>query len=239
MKKYLFFLFVLLIPVVLVIVYVTDASHDIYKEAQALFDQGKVREAHDKVQEALKVNGLNRKALSLKAQAYAIVKAEDDYNKAEELYNESIPLALEGKAEEARIKLINAVEILDAIPLSAPNKEQADQLIAKIFRDSEALLRRTPEILLRRAKSLYNQGQYMRAYENLNRITIDTQEVRTLKSAAAYKAGMDVYSRLQNLRDVSNAELYDAIYWFEQVEEGQADYEDALKKLAELRGLVN
>ena len=231
MKKVLIFLFALLIPVGLVAVYITDA--------QELFEQGKVREAHDRAQDALEINGLNRKALALKAQAFFIIKAEDDYKKADELYNESVSLALGGKAEEARIKLIQAVEILDAIPLSAAVKPNADLLIAKIFRDSESLLRRTPEILLRRAKSHYNQGQYARAYENLRRITIDTQEIRNLKSAAAYKAGMDVYSGLQNLRDVSNAELFDAIYWFEQVERGQMDYDDSQKKLAELKGLVN
>jgi hypothetical protein len=239
MKKIIFFIIVLLIPAILVVVYVTDSSHKVYKDAELLFNQGKVREAHDKVIEALEINGLNRKALALKAKAFVIVKSQDDYKRAEDLYKESVSLALNGKAEEASLKLIQAVEILDDIPLSVPIKPQAEQLIAKIFRDSESLLRRTPEILLRRAKSLYNQGDYMRAFENVNRINIDTQEVRVLKSSAAYKAGMDVYSKLKNLRDVSNAELYDAIYWFEQVENGSIDYNDAQKKLSELREMVN
>jgi tetratricopeptide (TPR) repeat protein len=239
MKKIIFFIIVLLIPAILVVVYVTDSSHKVYKDAESLFNQGKVREAHDKVIEALEINGLNRKALALKAKAFVIVKSQDDYKRAEDLYKESVSLALNGKAEEASLKLIQAVEILDDIPLSVPIKPQAEQLIAKIFRDSESLLRRTPEILLRRAKSLYNQGDYMRAFENVNRINIDTQEVRVLKSSAAYKAGMDVYSKLKNLRDVSNAELYDAIYWFEQVENGSIDYNDAQKKLSELREMVN
>ncbi|QAR33528.1 hypothetical protein EP073_08975 [Geovibrio thiophilus] len=240
MKKFLIgFVFISVFFGALLYNYLSDESHALYNEAVKLYEQKKYFEAHEKVKEAMDKNILNRKAIALKAKLYDIVTGEENYNDASRLYEEAVNLAMQGNAEQARVNIIRALELLDRVPSTAPAKEKADKLIERISRDAEPLLNKAPDVAYRRAKSFYEQGSYRRAFENLNRLPALSPEGKAMKSSAAYRAGMDVYSSLQTLPDVSNAELYDAIYWFEQVEAGQPDYADASEKLNELRTRLN
>ncbi|MGE4498592.1 MAG: tetratricopeptide repeat protein [Deferribacterales bacterium] len=219
--------------------YMSDESHALYDEAVKLYEQQKYFEAHEKVKEAMDKNILNRKAILLKAKLYEIVAGEENYNEASRLYEEAVNLAMQGNSEQARVNILRALELLDQVSSAVPAKEKTDRLIERISRDAEPLLNKAPDIAYRRAKSLYEQGNYRRAFENLVRLPALSPEGKAMKSSAAYKAGMDVYASLKDLPDVSNAELYDAIYWFEQVESGQPDYSDAAEKLTELRARLN
>jgi tetratricopeptide (TPR) repeat protein len=219
--------------------YLSDESHALYNEAVKLYEQKKYFEAHEKVKEAMDKNILNRKAILLKAKLYDIVTGEENYREASRLYEEAVNLAMQGNSDQARVNIVRALELLDRVPSTAPSKENADRLIERISRDAEPLLNKAPDVAYRRAKSFYEQGNYRRAFESFNRLSALSPEGKVMRSSAAYKAGMDVYISLRDLPDVSNAELYDAIYWFEQVESGQPEYTDAAEKLGELRARLN
>lgn len=240
MKKFLIgFIFISVFFAALLYNYMSDESHKLYDEAVKLYDEQKYFEAHEKVKEAMDKNMLNRKAILLKSKLYEIVTGEENYQEASRLYEEAVNLAMKGNGEQARVNIVRALELLDKVPSTAPSKEKADKLIERIARDAEPLLSKAPDVAYRRAKSFYEQGNYRRAYENLVRLPALSPEGRAMKSSAAYKAGLDVYTSIKDLPDISNAEIYDAIYWFEQVESGQPDYMDATEKINELRARLN
>lgn len=218
--------------------YLADESHKLYREALVLYENKEYFAAHEKVKDAMSKNILNRKAITLKAKLYEIVKGEENYSEAVKLYEEGVDLALKGQTDQARDNFIKAIVLADDVPTPAPRKKDAEELIKKINRDAEPLLSKAPAIALRRAKAFYNQGQYRRAFENLNNQAFLSSEGRALKSVSAYRVGMETYYRISGSGNVANTEINDAIYWLKQVEEGTPEYSDAIEKQRELKELL-
>jgi tetratricopeptide (TPR) repeat protein len=219
--------------------YLSDESVTYYKKAEQLYEEGKYFEAHETVKQALDKNTFNRKALILKAKLYDIVLGEESYSEAKKLYEESINYAMQGDYERASYALKRSVELADKVPSTAPAKEKADELLKKIDRDADFVLSKAPEILFKKAKNFYEQGNYRRAFEDLNRLPSLSPEGSSLKSSAAYNIGLEGYSEITRNPDVPKEVIYDAIYWFEQVESGHQNYSDAAEKLTALREMLD
>ncbi|WP_303852354.1 hypothetical protein [Seleniivibrio woodruffii] len=214
----------------------TSKSYELSREAEQLYNEGRYQEAYDLVVAAMNLNRLNRQAIALRPKLRRIVEGEDMLEKAKTLYEEGVNLGLEGKTDDAKLKMSQAYKIATDIPGLSPSKPEAKELIKKINRDTELILERAPEVQYREAMKYVGSGDIARAYEALGNIDPQTEKVQRKRSELAYQLGMQRYeSALNGAGGKGFAE--DGIYWFSAVQKFDGNYADAQHKIAELKKL--
>jgi len=212
-----------------------DKSYDYYYKAKELYDQGKYRQAHDLLETGLSKNPLNRKIISLKGKVYPIVEGEENLKEAQKLYDQAINLALEGKIPDAKLAMSRAYELVNKVSSSSLVKDEADELIRKIERDSTLVLENAPDTRYKNALKLESEGQLVRAFEALNNIDVQSEKVIRKKSDIAFRLGERRYSSLKGSSAANEHFVQDALYWYSQVQPFDERYETAMARINELK----
>jgi len=213
----------------------TDESYDYYNRAKVLYEEEKYIEAHSLLEEALKINTLNRKVISLKGKLYPIVQGQQNLKDAEAAYEDAINLALKGEVVEARLKMSQAYDYASKITVSSLVKDEADELLAKIARDSTLVIDKAPDTLYKNAMKFVRKGNLTRAYEALNNIEVANEKIKRKKSELAFKLGERRFNDIKNKSKVYSSEVYDAIYWFSKVQPFDDRYSASRDRLEELK----
>ncbi|MGE4268367.1 MAG: hypothetical protein AB7F25_13120 [Deferribacterales bacterium] len=236
MKRFLILLAVIAVAGYGVYYTFTSKSYELSREAEKLYNEGKYREAYGLADEALNLNKLNRKAIALRPKLRRIVEGEDMLNEAKTLYEDGVNLGLEGKVDEAKLKLSRAYKIATDIPGLSPSKPEAKELMKKINRDTELIIERGPEVQYREAMKYVGGGDLTRAYEALGNIDPQNEKIQRKRSELAYQIGMQRYESV--ISGMGNKGIaQDGIYWFSAVQQFDENYADAQYKISELKRL--
>jgi len=235
MRKYIFLAVTILIVSSGLYYTFTDKSYDYYKKAKVLYEEGKYYEANEMLEAGLRINQLNRKIIALKGKVYPIVQGQDDYKEANQLYEDAINLAMNGKVTSAKLKLSKAYELAGKVTSSSLVKDKADELIKKIERDSTLVLDSAAETQFKNALKQEADGNLLRAYEGLNNIQLKNEKMKRKMSDIAYRLGERRYREIKR-SDIANEHyVRDAIYWFSQVQPFDDSYSTASERINELK----
>lgn len=238
MKNYLVVL-VIIIAVASGLYYTfSDESYEYYDRAKELYEQGKYREANEQLEIGLRINNLNRKIIALKGKVYPIVQGEQDYKEAEQLYQEAINLALEGRIDAAKISMSRAYDLVHKVTSSSLVYEEAQELLRKIERDSSLVLEGAADTQYRNALKHEGEGNLIRAYEALSNIEVQNEKIKRKMSDLAYRLGERRYRTIKDKAEPEESYVYDAIYWFSQVQPFDEKYMTASDRISELK-LIN
>jgi tetratricopeptide (TPR) repeat protein len=213
----------------------TDESYDYYNRAQELYEQGEYIRAHDMVEEALRINKLNRKAISLKGKLYPIVQGQQNFKEAEALYQEAVNLALKGNVVQAKLAMSKSYDLASKITTSSLVYEEAQELIEKIVRDSTLVIDKAPDTLYKNALKFIKEGKLIRAYEALNNIEIENEKIKRKKSELAFRLGERRFKDISEKSIAYSSEVQDAIYWYSRVQPFDDRYATASERVNELK----
>jgi len=236
MKRFLILLAVIAVAGYGVYYTFTSKSYELSREAERLYNEGQYREAYNLVVESMNLNRLNRQAIALRPKLRRIVEGEDMLNEAKKLYEDGVNLGLEGRIDDAKLKMSQAYKIATDIPGLSPSKPEAKELIRKINRDTELILERAPEVQYREAMKYVGTGDLTRAYEALGNIDPQTEKVQRKRSELAYQLGMQRYEAVIS-GSGNKGIIEDGVYWFSAVQQFDENYADAQYKISELKKL--
>lgn len=238
MKKILFFLSIIVLVGSIFVFVELDPSRKIYLEALALHESGKDRVAYQKVQEAMEINKLNRKAILLQAKLHKIVTSEDNYNAAVKAYRESMLDVFNEEYLLAVNKIANSYDLLSKIPTDAPIFPKADKLQENVDRELDRIRKALPDLYFKKAKELADRKQYAPAYEYLLRMDPEDKRVIQFKSQLSYKIGTERYAAIMaRTEKITDHEIADAIYWLSNVDESSSSIVYAKKQIQVLQKL--
>jgi tetratricopeptide (TPR) repeat protein len=214
----------------------TSKSYELSREAEKLYNEGQYRDAFRLADQALNLNRLNRQAIALRPKLRRIVEGEDMLDKAKSFYEEGVNLGLEGKVNDAKLKMSQAYKIATDIPGLSPSKPEAKELMKKINRDMELIIERAPEVQYREAMKYVGMGDLTRAYEALSNIDPQNEKVQRKMSELAYQLGTQRYETVVS-GGGNKGIVTDGIYWFSAVQQFDENYADAQYKISELKKL--
>lgn len=208
-----------------------DKSYELYEEANKLYAEGEVKQAYKKVNDALAVNNLNKKALILRAKLYRIITSLEKYREAETYYKESKKSYFEEDYEKAKLYIAKSYEAVMAIPLDAQNRKEADDLKSLIDKDLAKINSTLPKIYYEKALTLTAKNEYIAAFEYLERLDNSDMDsnILKLKSEIAFKIGTSRYTSIVQRKDVKENEILDAVYWLEHVDKNDPNFQIAQK----------
>ncbi|KAA0258099.1 hypothetical protein FHQ18_06795 [Deferribacter autotrophicus] len=220
--------------------YLNSATYKLYREAAALAEEEKYHEAYAKIIESLKYYKFNKKSLVLKARLYKIIKAEEDYKKAERLYKEAKKAYFIEDYETAKKYIAECFDLLINIPSDVPIKEKADMLLEEVKKDIDRFSIVISKAYINKALTLSAKGDYVAAYEYLERLGFENEKVKRLKMDFAFEIGNKRYTYvLSHKGSADKTYINDAIYWLSKVDKTHPKYEMAQKELKVLKGLLS
>lgn len=215
-----------------------DKSFELYDEAEALYKEGKINQAYEKIKEAADINHFNKKVLILKAKLYSIVTNNEKLEKANKIYKESKKAFFEEDYEKAKILISTAYELLLSIPESANNKKEALELQKKIENDIGKIQSSEPSLYYKKAVELAEKNDYIAAFELLNNLNTNDEKLLNLKSDLAFKIGTSRYVAILKKQSPSDVEILDAIYWLNNVDKKSPNYNTAVKYIQVLKNYL-
>lgn len=211
----------------------------LYKQAVKMNEAGDVRGAHDALAKALELNPLNRKVIKLKSELYVYLKAEDDFVKAQKLYEKGTIALESGDADKAQKAFRESYDLLSLLPRKSKEWPDAEILMGKIEKSVDEFSKVIPEKITGLARQFMAQGQYMRAFETLSRGDQKDGSIIRMRSEVAFIIGAQ---RLAGIKErgtgVHEVEIRDGIYWFEQVDTQSPDYDKAQSGILELQEML-
>lgn len=215
-----------------------DKSFKLYNEAEALYKEGKINQAYEKIKEAADINHFNKKVLILKAKLYSIVTNNEKLEKANKIYKESKKAFFEEDYEKAKILISTAYELVLSIPESAHNKREALELQKKIGNDIEKIQSAEPSVYYKKAVELAGKNEYIAAYELLNKLDTNDEKLLNLKNDLAFKIGTSRYISILKKQNPSEIEILDAVYWLNNVDKNNPNYITAKKYIQVLKNYL-
>ncbi|BAI80853.1 conserved hypothetical protein [Deferribacter desulfuricans SSM1] len=233
-------LFLLLVAGLAVWFYLKSETYKLYREAEKLYEEKKYYEAYDKVLKSLSYYKFNKKSLVLKAKLYKIIKSENDYKKALKLFKEARKSFFEEDYETAKNYIVTSYELLINIPPDVPVKPEADKLLKQVSLEMSKYENIIPEKYIRKALTLSAKGDYIGAYEYLERLGVENEKIKKLKMDFAYKIGNERYTFVMSHKG-SRDKTYinDAIYWLSKIDKLHPKYMEAQKELKVLKSLLS
>ncbi|MGA1845859.1 hypothetical protein [Deferribacter abyssi] len=241
MKKVIILITILFMMVVGAIwYYINSATYKLYREAVVLAKEKKYYEAYAKVVKSLTYYKFNKKSLVLKAKLYKIIKAEEDYKKAERLYKEARKAYFVEDYETAKKYIADCFDLLINIPSDVPVKKKADILLEEVKKDIDKFSVVISKAYIDKALTLSAKGDYVAAYEYLERLGFENDRVKRLKMDFAFVIGNKRYTYvLSHKGSADKTYINDAIYWLSKIDKSHPKYEMAQKELKVLKGLLN
>lgn len=242
-------------------IYFSGDAINLYNEAKELEKAGKIKEAHDKITEAIKISPTNRKIISYKTELFAIVDSESKFNEAVNSRNDAIRAMDRGDYVTASEKLKKANDLLYNVSQDSMLHEQLkkfqgqivkkwsnmeetkvpvklEELQEQLIKDAERLKVEVAEKYYNRAKELSSNGEYERAYRALLTISSPDEKIKGLMDELAYKIAVDKYTEV--LRDKKPTEFLvrDALLWFDKLSSSSNNLADADKKKDKLNKIL-
>ena len=208
-----------------------DKSYELVNEASKLYQNGDITQAYKKVNDALEVNNLNKKALVLKGKLYKTITSMERYKEAETYYKESKKSYFEEDYEKARLYIAKSYEAVLSIPSDAQNRKEADELKKLIEKDLTKINSALPRIYYEKALTLTAKNEYIAAFEYLERLDNSDMDsnILKLKSEIAFKIGTSRYASILQRKDARENEVLDAIYWLDRVDKNDPNFQIAQK----------
>lgn len=235
MKKIISVIVILIIFFVIIFFVLTDKSYKLAKKAEGLYRENKIEEANDLLNEALKLNKLNRKAIILKAKINSYMKRKENINHAEELYDEAQKDLKNRKYGEAHIKLIRSLDLIKQYS-DENSTDEIETLRENIVNKINELTAKLSNVYIEEAKIRYNNGELLDAYQLLESIEFHDANIEEFKSKIAFKIGERRYNNILGADfNVSELEIKDAIYWFSRVREDSVLHEKSMEYIKTLK----
>lgn len=208
-----------------------DKSYAIFNEANKLYESGEIKQAYKKVNDALEINNLNKKALILRAKLFRIITSIEKYNEADRYYKESKKSYFEEDYEKARIYIARSYEAVLSIPSDAQNRKEADELKVLIEKELTRINSALPKVYYEKALTLTAKNEYIAAFEYLERLENSDMDsnILKLKSEIAFKIGTNRYTSIVQRKDVKENEILDAVYWLDKVSKDDPNFQIAQK----------
>lgn len=207
----------------------------LYDEAIALEAEGKYREAHEKIVQALEINPKNKKVLIYKTKLFNIVQNLDFLESAVKNRDEGVRAMNRGDYVTASEKLDEALVKVAQVSPSVLGYDEAMELQAQLLKDTERLLKEAPEKYYMQAVSFAQKGEYERAYTSLEYILKPEPKVINLKNDLAYRIGVEKYNECVSNPYPSSFLLRDAIMWLSRVAPGYKDIQNVKKMISNLQ----
>jgi tetratricopeptide (TPR) repeat protein len=240
MKKLLSAITIIILFLIIVFYIFTNKSYKLTRKAEEYYRENKIEEANKIVNEALALNKLNRKAIMLKSKITKQLEFKDKLEEAEELYNEALKDLENKKLEEARIKLMSSLDLINSSRLNKGLSDKVERLKEDIIDRIHKLTDQLTEKYIEEANERYNAGDLIEAYELLESIEINDPNIELLKNKIAFELGERRYNNILGADfKVTEIEIRDAIYWFSQVNKDSEFYNESRKYIETLRKYLN
>ena len=240
MKKLLSAITIIILFLIIVFYIFTNKSYKLTRKAEEYYRENKIEEANKIVNEALALNKLNRKAIMLKSKITKQLEFKDKLEEAEELYNEALKDLENKKLEEARIKLMSSLDLINSSRLNKGLSDKVERLKEDIIDRIHKLTDQLTEKYIEEANERYNAGDLIEAYELLESIEINDPNIELFKSKIAFELGERRYNNILGADfKVAKIEIRDAIYWFSQVNKDSEFYNKSRKYIETLRKYLN
>jgi tetratricopeptide (TPR) repeat protein len=236
MKKLLSAITIIILFLIIIFYVFTDKSYRLTKKAEEYYRENNIKEANKIVNEALALNKLNRKALILKNKITKQLEFKDKLEEAEKLYNEALKDLQNKKLEEARVKLMSSLDLINSSHLNKGLSNKAERLREDIIEKIHKLTNQLTEKYIEKANERYKAGDLIEAYEFLESIEINDPNIELYKSKIAFELGERRYNNILGADfKVTELEIRDAIYWFSQVNKDSEYYNKSRKYIKTLR----
>lgn len=213
----------------------TDRSYKLTKKAEEFYRENKIEEAKGLLDEALQLNKLNRKAIILKSKISKHIELKENIVQAEKQYNEALKDLKNKKYEEARIKLMESLNLIkqysgESVP------DEIETLRENIVNKMNELTTKLANEYIEEAKVRYKNGELLDAYELLESIEFRDVNIEQLKSTIAFELGEKRYNNILGADfDVSELEIRDCIYWFSRVRKDSEYYNKSKEYIKTLK----
>lgn len=218
--------------------YSTD-SYALLNEAEELRDRGEIYAAHEKAEEALKNDMLNRRAIALKSQLYQLVQNDTNFNGGMEAYEQGKLFLRRNELQKASEEFAKSIKKFNSIPRTAEQYELASAMVLEVMKLEKEVLSDISQESYSNAMWLYRNGELGRAYEQLRQAPNETAEIRKLKSEIVYTMGIKRYDEImENPGEFGQTYYNDAYYWLEQVPKDSINYDDARKMIKDLEAVA-
>ncbi|MGA1862735.1 hypothetical protein OWM07_07615 [Deferribacter thermophilus] len=232
-------LLLIVIAVASIIFYLKSETYKYYREAEKLYEQKKYYEAYEKVLKSLSYYKFNKKSLILKSKVYKIIKAENDFKTAKKFYQEAKKAYFIEDYETAKDRIARAYELLINIPPDVPIKEEVDKLLKELNFEISKYEKIIPQKYIDKALTLSAKGDYIGAYEYLEKLGVEDERVKKLKMDFAYKIGEERFIYIMSHKGSEDKTyINDAIYWLSKVDKTHPKYQEAQKELKILNSLL-
>ena len=219
--------------------YLNSTTYKLYREAEKLYEEEKYNEAYQKVLKSLKYYKFNKSSLVLKAKLYKILKANNDYQRALKLYKEAKKAYFIEDYETAKNYIVESYELLINIPTDVPIKNKADELLKEVSDELEKYVKLLPPKYIKKALTLSAKGNFVAAYEYLDKLGIEDEKIKRLKMDFAFEIGNRRYSYvLTHKGSLDRTYINDAIYWLSKIDKTHPKYNIAQKELKVLKELL-
>lgn len=236
MKKFLIVITILILFFIILFYVFTDKSYRLTKKAEEYYRENRIEEANRLVNEALTLNKLNRKAIILKSKITKQLELRDKIEEAEKLYKEALKDLENREFEEARLKLMSSLELINSSYSADGLAEKAERLKEEIIDKIHKLTDQLTNKYIEEANNRYKAGDLIEAYELLETIEINDPNIELLKSKIAFELGERRYNNILGADfKVNEIEIRDAIYWFSQVGKDSEFYDKSKDYIKTLR----
>jgi tetratricopeptide (TPR) repeat protein len=240
MKKLFSAIVIVVIFLIAVFFVFTDKSYRLAKKAEENYRENRLEEAEELLNEALKLDKLNRKAIILKTKIRKQLQLKNNLKEAEELYKEAVNDLENKKYDEARIKLMKSMDLIKGYPSNENMTDHIEKLKQDIIKKMNVLSTKLAEAYIEEAKRRYNEGELIDAYELLESIEFNDINIEILKSKIAFEIGENRYNNILGADfKVSELEIRDAIYWFSRVREASEYYSKSRDYIKRLRKYID
>lgn len=240
MKKLFSAIVIVLIFLIIIFFVFTDKSYRLTKRAEEYYRENRLEEAEELLNEALQLDKFNRKAIILKTKINKELELRNNIEEAEGLYKEAVNDLENEKFDEARIKLMRCMDLVKGYSSNDNLADYVEKLKKDIVNKMNELNTKLADIYIKEAKLRYNDGDLIDAYELLESIEFNDNNIEILKSKVAFEIGQKRYYNILGADfKVNELEITDAIYWFSRVSEASEYYNKSRDYIKRLRKYID
>jgi len=240
MKKLFSAIVIVLIFLIIIFFVFTDKSYRLTKRAEEYYRESRLEEAEELLNEALQLDKFNRKAIILKTKINKELELGNNIEEAEGLYKEAVNDLENEKFDEARIKLMRCMDLVKGYSSNDNLADYVEKLKKDIVNKMNELNTKLADIYIKEAKLRYNDGDLIDAYELLESIEFNDNNIEILKSKIAFEIGEKRYYNILGADfKVNELEIRDAIYWFSRVSEASEYYNKSRDYIKRLRKYID
>lgn len=236
MKNIIFFILLFLIFVSLAFYIISDKSLKLTREAEVLYRQDMITESKQKIDEALKYNKLNRRAIILSTKIKKGLNNLNNLEDAQKIYREALDDLNKKRYEAAREKLIESFELISKISDNSKLYKELNSFKDKLSNKLAMITDIIVNEYKNEAKKRYNDNDLVGAYEILENVDVYDKDINNLRNNIAFEIGLKRYNYILG-EDFRVKEMFfsDTIYWFSQIDKSSQYYSESRKYIKILK----